>query len=197
MIKTLFSFILVCSISMPLMGQRKKLSEVALAARIDKNIDDVLTKMKLAKAKPISDETFLRKIYLDIAGRIPTLDEARKFLNYKGENKREKLINFLQRSPGYVSHNFNYWADALRVLDRRPTITQSYAIFIKESLKKNTPYDVFVREMLSSQGSLYDYKSSAVNYYMRDRGMPLDNLSNTMSLSSEQTCLVSMSRPPI
>ncbi|MCH2209329.1 MAG: DUF1549 and DUF1553 domain-containing protein, partial [Lentisphaerales bacterium] len=182
MIKALFSFILICSMSMPLIAQKKKLSEVALAARIDRNIDNFLTKMKLPKAKPISDETFLRKIYLDIAGRIPTLGEARKFLNYKGENKREKLIDYLQRSPGYVSNNFNYWADALRVLDRRGTITQSYAIFIKESLKKNTPYDVFVREMLNSQGSLYDYKNGAVNYYMRDKGMPLDNLSNTMSL---------------
>jgi hypothetical protein len=180
--KVFISLIFISSFSVSVSGQQKKLSESALAARIDAHISKNLQKVKLTKGKPINDETFLRKIYLDIVGRIPTLEEARHFLNSRDSKKREKLIDGLQRSPGYVSHNFNYWADALRILDRQAGITKSYSTFLKSSLIKNTPYDVFVRQMLNAKGSLYDYKNGAVNYYMRDKGMPLDNLSNTMSL---------------
>ena len=180
--KVLFSFLLSLIVAVPLMGQKKKLSEAALANRIDSLLSKFYQKVKTKPGARISDETFLRRIYLDIVGRIPTFEEAKTFLNSRDMNKRGKLIDALQRSPGYVSHNFNYWADALRVLDRGGSITKSYSMFLKGSLKKNTPYDVFVRQMLSSKGSIYDYKNGAVNYYMRDKGMPLDNLSNTMSL---------------
>jgi len=179
--KKLFGFILCFSVILPLAAQ-KKYSEAALAKRIDSLLGKFYQKVKTRPGTPINDETFLRRIYLDVVGRIPTLEEVKNFLNSKDLNKREKLIDALQRSPGYVSHNFNYWADALRVLDRGGNITRSYSNFIKSSLIKNTPYDVFVRQMLNAKGSLYDYKNGAVNYYMRDKGMPLDNLSNTMSL---------------
>jgi hypothetical protein len=50
--------------------------------------------------------------------------------------------------------------------------------FVKESLRENKPYDAFVREMVAAQGKAWD--NGAIGYYMRDRGMPLDNMANTV-----------------
>ncbi|MCB1233516.1 MAG: DUF1549 domain-containing protein, partial [Verrucomicrobiae bacterium] len=65
--------------------------------------------------KPVSDEVFLRRIYLDLIGRIPTHKEALAFLASKESDKRAKLIDTLLASEGYVNHFYNYWADILRI----------------------------------------------------------------------------------
>ena len=134
------------------------------------------------KANPASDDnTFVRRIYLDIIGRIPTTRETEKFLSSKQENKRAKLIDELLASEAYVQHAFNYWADVLRLTSNGNQIGAitgaAYATFVKESLRENKPYDVFVREMIAAQGKAWD--NGAIGYYMRDRGMPLDNMANT------------------
>jgi hypothetical protein len=56
----------------------------------------------------------------------------------------------------------------------------AYAKFVKESLRQNKPYDQFVREMVAAQGKAWD--NGAIGYYMRDRGMPLDNMANTVRI---------------
>ena len=56
----------------------------------------------------------------------------------------------------------------------------AYANFVKESLRENKPYDQFVREMISAQGQAWE--NGAIGYYMRDRGMPLDNMATTVRI---------------
>jgi hypothetical protein len=130
----------------------------------------------------LDDNTFVRRIYLDIIGRIPTTREVETFLASDLTDKRGKLIDQLLASEGYVQHMFNYWADVLRVTsngNQTGTITGSaYMNFVKESLRKNQPYDQFVREMVAAQGKAWE--TGAIGYYMRDRGMPLDNMANTV-----------------
>lgn len=134
------------------------------------------------KANPATDDnTFVRRIYLDTIGRIPTTRETETFLSSKDENKRAKLIDKLLESEAYVQHAFNYWADVLRLTSRgnqTGAITgAAYANFVKDSLRENKPYDQFVREMITAQGKAWE--NGAIGYYMRDRGMPLDNMANT------------------
>ncbi|MEZ5387130.1 MAG: DUF1549 domain-containing protein [Prosthecobacter sp.] len=134
------------------------------------------------KANPASDDnTFVRRIYLDIIGRIPTTRETERFLTSKQDNKRAKLIDQLLASEAYVQHAFNYWADVLRLTssgNQTGRITgAAYANFVKDSLRENKPYDQFVREMITAQGKAWE--NGAIGYYMRDRGMPLDNMANT------------------
>ena len=127
---------------------------------------------------PAGDEIFLRRVYLDIAGRIPTLEEAREFLDSDDENKRSVLIDRLLDSEAYVSHHFNYWADLLRIRSRmRYGPAQPYINFVKNSLRDSVPYDQFVRELITAEG--YTWDNGAAGYYLRDTGMPLDNMSNT------------------
>ena len=143
------------------------------ADQIDTLIADGLKKAGKERNTPIADEVFVRRIYLDISGRIPSYSELLGFLESKSSNKRSELIDELLDSEGYVSSNYNYWADILRVKSRgRRTIMISYQDWIKDSLRENTPYNEFVREMITADG--YVWADPAVGYYLRDAGMPLD-----------------------
>ena len=129
----------------------------------------------------MSDETFVRRIYLDLAGRIPTAAEARAFLESKRQDKRAALIGDLLARESYVSNFYNFWADILRFkstyVNSAGVVQAAYEKFIKDSLRANKPYDQFVREMLSARG--YAWDNGAVGYYLRDPQMPLDNMAIT------------------
>jgi len=155
----------------------------AASKQIDALVAKGLAKEKLKANKPASDETFLRRVYLDVTGRIPTPEEAQAFLSSKEANKRAKLIDKLLASDGYVHHFYNYWADVLRAQSQGigdSSAAQEYLNFIRKSLRENKPYDQFSRELVSSEGTIF--KTGAIGYYMRDRGMALDNLSNTVRI---------------
>ena len=155
----------------------------AASKQIDALVAKGLAKEKLKANKPASDETFLRRVYLDVTGRIPTPEEAQAFLSSKEANKRAKLIDKLLASDGYVYHFYNYWADVLRAQSQGigdSSAAQEYLNFIRKSLRENKPYDQFSRELVSSEGTIF--KTGAIGYYMRDRGMALDNLSNTVRI---------------
>ncbi len=129
-----------------------------------------------------SDEVFLRRAYLDIVGRIPSLQETRDFLASDHPDKRAYLIDTLLDSYGYTSRQFNYWADLLRVQSRLSGNLSGlpYIDFIKDSLESNKPYDEFVYELVSANGANLQRGNGAVGYYLRDRDMPEDNMSNTI-----------------
>jgi Protein of unknown function (DUF1549) len=141
------------------------------AAQIDSLLAAHWKTADVAAGEPISDETFLRRIYLDLAGRIPTAAEAVAFLGSKAADKRSALIQELLSRARYVSHFYNFWADILRFkstyVNRAGVVEAGYEKFIKESLRANRPYDQFVREMLSAKGYVWD--TGAVGYYLRDR----------------------------
>ncbi len=173
------------------------LATILLAATLDftlagapeasQKIDELLarqhTKMNVRMNAPISDETFLRRIYLDVMGRIPTLAEACAFLDSDAPDKRAKLIGRLLDSEGYVSHSFNYWADVLRISEtvgNNRLQTYVYTLWLKDALRRNLPFDRFVWELITARGFLWE--NGATGYYHRDRGMPLDNMSNTIRI---------------
>ena len=131
----------------------------------------------------VSDATFVRRVYLDIAGRIPTLKETTRFLSSQAKNKRASLVDQLLDSPAYVSHQFNFWADLLRIQSRnRIGPDLPYIDFVKDSIADNKPYDQFVYELLTASGPLMKRGNGAVGYLMRDYGMPEDNMSNTVRI---------------
>ena len=124
------------------------------------------------------DSVFLRRVYLDIVGRVPSLAETVAFLKNGDARKRSRLIDRLLKSEGYVSNQFNFWADILRVqTNMRNTPGIAYVDWLKQSLRENKPYDKFVHGLLTSNGFVWE--DGAAGYFVRDDGMPLDNLANT------------------
>ncbi len=171
----------LATVSLILSGSPLPAADIGPAA---KKIDEVLAagwqKQGLKPNPPASDEVFLRRTYLTVIGRIPTPDEARAFYSWQEPNKRAKLIDALLASEGYTHHFFNYWADVLRAQTQgvaNTTTAQNYLNYLRAALRDNKPYDQLARELVAAEGTCFD--TGAVGYYMRDRGMPLDNLSNT------------------
>lgn len=146
--------------------------------KIDALVAAKLAELDIVPNPPVDDATFLRRIYLDLAGRIPTIEEAEDFQADLSSNKREILIDRLLGSDAYVSHFYNHWADVLRILNKDGVASTGYQLWLKDSLRENKPWDEMVRELVAAKGLIWE--NGAVGYYMRDRGMPLDNMSNTV-----------------
>ncbi len=149
------------------------------AAAIDAILASDWKKHNLSGNPMCDDHTFVRRIYLDVIGRIPTTRETEAFLSDKSSGRRASLIDKLLASEGHVQHAFNYWADVLRLLGNGTT-GAAYSGFIKDSLRANKPYDKMVAEMITAQGRPWD--NGAIGYYYRDQGMPLDNMASTVRI---------------
>lgn len=100
-----------------------------------------------------SDAVFLRRVYLDLIGLIPTIEEAKRFLSDPSSNKRVKLVNdLLSRSADYAAHWVPFWEEALgsstaRLQGGIPT-RGDYSDWIYRSFFENKPFDVMVAELI-------------------------------------------------
>lgn len=144
---------------------------------IDYIINDANSKVEVHPLPVVDEATFLRRAYLSIAGRIPTYEESKAFLDSEAEGKRGRLIDQLINSPGFNSHIMNFYGNLLRLESSNGQSGLGWDLWLKQSIQTNKPYDQMVYEMLSAEGHCAD--NPAVGYYLRDRGMLLDNVSNT------------------
>ncbi|WP_395718884.1 DUF1549 domain-containing protein [Prosthecobacter sp.] len=130
---------------------------------------------------PASDEVLVRRLYLDIAGRIPTLEEVQAYVKSSDPGKRAKLIDTLLASDGHTSHMFNYWADILRLSDnvKGRLTAEAYEEWLKKQIKNNTPYDQLVRNLLTTDGGVWD--SGSIGFWQRDENK-LDHLAYTVQV---------------
>ncbi|PQO27307.1 S-layer protein [Blastopirellula marina] len=107
---------------------------------------------------PVSDDaTFLRRVTLDITGRLPTAKETEVFLSSTDADKRDQVIERLLRSPGYADFFANKWTSLLKNRrDDASDITSNFAFhaWIRDSLLDNVPYDQLVRELLAATGTV-------------------------------------------
>ncbi|MEO5715400.1 MAG: DUF1549 domain-containing protein [Luteolibacter sp.] len=163
------------------------------ALEIDQHIASFYRKNKLAVPQVTDDATFVRRTFLVSVGRVPTAEEALEFLEINDPTKREALVTYLLKSPGYSSHMTNWAFDLLRVTDRsvgNPGTNEPYRNWVRKAMTDNMPWNEFTRHLIASTGDGWDPDTAAVGYYTRDRGMPLDNLSNTMRvfLGSRMEC---------
>ena len=129
---------------------------------IDNLVFKKLKKVGMPPSELSDDETFIRRVTLDVAGRLPTKAETEKFLANKDPKKREMWIDQLLASSDYADYFANYWSALLRnqrtVVGGRtePYVRGTYAFhsWIRESLDQNKPYDIFVREVLAASGDI-------------------------------------------
>lgn len=153
------------------------------ALQIDQQIASFYRSKNLAVPPVTDDSTFLRRAFLVAIGRIPTAEETVAFLEIQDADKREALVGYLLKSGGFSSHMTNWAFDLLRVTDGSigsGANHEPYRYWIRSAMAHNMPWDEFTNRLIASSGDGWDQKTAAVGYYTRDRGMPLDNLSNTM-----------------
>ena len=179
--KKLFATFSVAVLSLSFGFATEKFDKQAAIKKIDQLVQTGLKKHEMKRGSEINDTTFVRRAYLEIAGRIPTIEESESFLGSTYERKRGQLITSLLESDGHVSHSYNFWADILRINNALSAQAEAaYQLWIKDSIEKNRPYDEMVYEMVSATGKIWD--NGAVGYYLRDPGMPLDNMSFTVRI---------------
>ncbi len=135
---------------------------------IDIYVVEKLSQNGIQPANLCSDEVFIRRVYLDVIGSLPEPDTVKEFLENTNSNKRADVIDNLLERVEFA----DYWTlklcDILRVkaefpINLWPNAVQAYHRWIHDSLKQNKPYDVFVRELLTSSGS--NFRVPPVNFY--------------------------------
>ncbi len=151
------------------------------AARLDELIEAGLKEKGVAANPKTDDAVFVRRVYLDTAGRIPTQAEVTAFLNSPAPDKRAGLINTLLNSPGYTMHMFNWLADTLRVKDDYGKGAKAflYEDWLKNQIAMNRTWDGIVKDMLTADGKLN--VNGAAGFLLRDAQMPLDGVSNLLT----------------
>ena len=135
---------------------------------IDEHVFRNLELIGVGSSRLCDDATFVRRVTLDIAGRIPSSTEAREFLLDDDPEKRSKLIDRLLQSPSYADYFANKWTALLKNRrDDASDITSNFAFhaWVRDSLLANVPYDQLVRELLAATGTVI--ANPAVAWYKR------------------------------
>ncbi len=142
--------------------------EVETYNRIDELVLAKLKELGIPPSELCSDEVFLRRVYLDLIGTLPTVAEARAFLEDTDQQKRSKLIDRLLDSAEYADYWALKWGDLLRMKSEYPSnlwpnAVQAYHRWVRDGIVKNKPYDQFARELLTATGS--NFRDPPANYY--------------------------------
>ena len=155
------------------------------ATVLDKIIARKLTKLGIHPAY-CSDAVFVRRAYLDAIGTLPTADEARAFILDPDPGKRVALIDRLIERPEFADYWAMKWSDLLRVkaefpVNLWPNAAQAYHHWIRTAVRDNLPYDRFVREMLTANGS--NFRVGQVNFYRAMQNRTPEGIATAVALT--------------
>ena len=131
---------------------------VTSSNEIDESIYRQLQKMNIIASGTCTDEQFLRRVFIDLTGTVPTADQTALFLSDQDPDKRDKLVDERLESPEFNSYWALKWSDLLRV-DRQTLGHENayqYYSWIKESFRQHKPMDKFARELITTSGPLVD-----------------------------------------
>ena len=154
--------------------------------KIDELVFAKLRQAGIQPARLCSDGVFVRRVYLDVIGTLPTADEARQFLADQGPNKRRILVDRLLERKEFADYWAMKWSDLLRIkaefpINLWPNAAQAYHRWILTSLRQNKSYDRFVRELLTSSGS--NFRDPPVNFYRALQSKEPQAVAQTVALT--------------
>ena len=151
--------------------------------RIDELVAAKWKRMKVLPSNLASDAAFVRRVSLDLTGLPPTGDEVREFFANPRDirSKRDALVERLLNSPAFVDHWANKWADLLQV--NRKFLAEEgarkFREWIRAEIAANTPYDEFVRKIITASGSNKDNPAAS---YWKILRTPTDAMETTTHL---------------
>ena len=151
--------------------------------RIDELVAAKWQRMKIGPSALCGDAEFLRRVSLDLAGLPPTAEEVRAFIADPRpvREKRDAVIEKLLASPEFIDHSTNKWADLLQVNSKflGGEGARLFREWIRKEMAANTPYDQFVRKILTASGSNKDNPAASYWKILRD---PAETMENTTHL---------------
>ena len=145
--------------------------EVQEVNYIDKAIDDKLRRMRIAPSALCSDEEFVRRIYIDTIGLLPTMEEHDRFMASVDPDKRAKLIDELLARPEFADLWVMKMAEMLEIRSSDADnvsykATLLYFNWLRDRLTANVPINEIVRDLVSASGGTFD--NPTANYYQEE-----------------------------
>lgn len=142
---------------------------------IDREVEKAWKENGITPAEPSTDAVFLRRVYLDLVGTIPTYDEAIAFLDDTDPEKRAKLVDRLLDDPRFGRKQGDEWD--LVLFTRNPAGYDTrerpgFEKWIAERFNENTPYDEWARSILKAEGNTAEHGPSM--YLLQYERRPLD-----------------------
>ncbi len=175
---------------------RAKKVDAVIYAKADRRnyIDDLvlqqLERLQITPAAETSDTNFIRRATLDAIGMLPTPEEVSMFVLDPDPNKRDRLVDRLLNRPEFVDYWSYKWSDLLLLssknLPRREELNAFYR-YIRKNVEANTPWDEFVRDIVTAQGSTLE--NGAANYFvMHKETVDLAETTSQTFLGFSVTC---------
>jgi hypothetical protein len=170
----------------PFMPVYESRADLAPRGKIDEIVFGKLKQLGIQPANLCSDGVFVRRVYLDAIGTLPTAQEALQFLKDQDPNKRSVLIDRLLEREEFADYLTMKWSDLLRVkaefpINLWPNAAQEYHHWIRSSIRENKPYDRFVRELLMESGS--NFRVGPVNFYRAMQNKEPQAIAQTVALN--------------
>ena len=168
------------------MSPFESLAELTPQSPLDDLVFRKLEKLGIQPANPCSDAAFVRRVFLDVIGTLPTEREARTFLLNESPNKRSVLIDRLLARHEFADYWAMKWGDLLRVksefpINLWPNAAQAYSRWIHTSIRDNKPYDQFARELLTANGS--NFRDPEANFYRAVQSKDPTTLARAVALT--------------
>lgn len=142
----------------------------APASFIDEAVFAQLKRLRINPSEVCRDSVFVRRVYLDTIGLLPSAETAREFVASTDPQKRAKLIDELLASPEFNDMQALRWADLLKVeektLDKKGVAV--YHNWIRESFANEKPLNQFAKELLEARGSTYEVPPTNLYRSLRD-----------------------------
>jgi len=156
------------------------------ANEVDRLVFAGLERLHIPPANVCSDAVFVRRVYLDVIGTLPSAAEAQAFLLNYSPHKRSVLIDQLLERDEFADYWAMKWSDTLRVkaefpVNLWPNAAQAYHRWIHTALRENRPYDQFARELLTASGS--NFREPAVNFYRAMQNHEPQGIAQTVALT--------------
>ncbi len=146
--------------------------EFAAVNYIDNLVADKLHRLRIYPSEVCDDETYLRRVSIDIVGTLPSEDDYNRFVASKEADKRAKLVDELLTRKEFTEMWVMKWAELLQIRTNNQTqmsykATLLYFNWLKERISKNVPFNKIVQELLSADGGTFT--NPATNYYQIER----------------------------
>ncbi|QDU62101.1 Bacterial Ig-like domain (group 2) [Planctomycetes bacterium Pan216] len=148
---------------------------------IDELVLDKLRQLQIPPSPRSSDDEFIRRLSIDLIGTLPTREETIAFINDDSPDKRDRLIDELLERPEFVDYWSMRLSDLLLVNSEKlkPEAMWAYYNWVRRQVARNTPWDEFVRQLVTAQGSTLE--NGAANFFVLHQD-PLE-LTETVSVA--------------
>ncbi len=158
---------------------------------IDEMIKAAWDEAGIKPSRGVTDEEFMRRLYLDVIGRIPNIQEAQAFLGSKEKGKREKLVEYLLNQADYSRHFGTQWTVLLvgRKRQERQVDREALAAWMRRQFLDNRPWDRIVFDLVTAKGS--NKENGAVNFalsHLEMGAVPLTSVTTRLFVGQQIQC---------